>query len=196
MTEAVARTSPLILQEMQPSLKPSLATASVSESSSTQAPRHRDAVEQERMKNTQLWNSRIASLPFVPFRSRGFRGHDRGWPENPWVKGKVDTRAERLLFSSSRFLQANCLNSSYKYQLLSLFYFCVLTPTGHCMRVFFLFLLKRAYPFFFLAFFYFHSTFQLRDDCEFWWVVFAVIYVLGVFMSVKLRGNKEVAVSD
>lgn len=25
---------------------------------------------------------------------------------------------------------------------------------------------------------------------------FAVIYVLGVFMSVKLRGNKEVAVRD
>lgn len=38
LTMATAFTSPLLLQEMQPSLKPSLATASVSDSSSTQAP--------------------------------------------------------------------------------------------------------------------------------------------------------------
>lgn len=43
LTTALAGTSPLILQEMQPSLNFLLTTASVSESTSTQAPWHRDA---------------------------------------------------------------------------------------------------------------------------------------------------------
>lgn len=101
LTEAAASTSPLILQEMQPNLKPLLATASVSESTSTQAPWHRDATEWKGWR-TQLETSCITLL-FVYLQVTGFRAVSGHHPlfHVPVTRGKACYTGRALVFSIS-----------------------------------------------------------------------------------------------